>query len=114
MRPACRRFGAVAGSPEALWYNPGALTDLHGVQADFARLSFPAPRFRPPDPAGPLKWKHHLGLLYHRNGTQDVLRDARATRAAVSRSASRCWAWATTTGWRDLSFGRHLQEPEAK
>jgi hypothetical protein len=70
-------FGAMEGSPEALWYNPGALTDLHGIEASLAHLSFPG-AFDSDHLilAGPLSWKQNVGLLYHRNGTEDTFRDA--------------------------------------
>lgn len=68
---------SLQASPEQAWGNPAGLVGIDGVEASFAHSSFPGAY----DSdhlllAAPFHWRHHLGLLYHRNAAQDTLRDA--------------------------------------
>jgi hypothetical protein len=99
-------YGAMAGSPEALWYNPGAMTDLTSIEASLAHTSFPGAY----DSdhlivAGPLSWRQNLGLLYHRNGTEDTLRDALGNESGSFEVSQSVLELGYSYRWHSVSVG---------
>ena len=99
-------FGAYTGSPEALWYNPGALTDLNGVELSLSHLSFPGAY----DSdhlvlAAPLNWTHHFGLIYHQNSAEDTYRDNLGNETGNFQDTQTVIDLGYSYRWKDLSLG---------
>ena len=55
--------------------------------------------------AGPINWKHHLGLLYHRNGAQDIFRDALGNESGSFEVSQTVLGLGYSYRFNDLSFG---------
>jgi hypothetical protein len=105
---------ALQASSEQVWGNPAGLVGLDGVEASFTHQSF-AGAWDSDHVilAAPFHWKHHLGLLYHRNAAEDTLRDNQGVESGnfeVSQSVLGATYAYKGSGWRAGATLKSLSE----